>query len=536
MNQTASEKVGKYRWVVCTLLFFAITIDYMDRQAIGYLKPVLDKEFGWTESNFSDIVIIATLAYALTNLFAGWFIDKVGTKKGYAASLSTWSFFGIANAFGSTLPYFKVVRGLFGVGEGANFPAAIKTTAQWFPKKERALATGIFNAGSNFGAMLCSIFVPMIAYSTLGWRGAFIITGSVGLLWLIFWFWFYDTPDKQKRLSKAEYDYIHQDEAADNAAIAAALEAAKAEAEAKGEVHVAQKSNWFTLLKYRQTWAYVTGKFMTDGIWWFYLFWLPAYMKSQFGMEGSAISAPLFVLYGFAIVGSISGGGFPTYFMNKGMEAYKARLTAMFIIACCPLFVLSTQYMSTFGYWAAVSVICIGAAAHQAWSANLFTTVSDMFPKKKIASVTGLGTMAGGMGGLLVFKSAGFLFDHFRNKGIDAGWVEAQKQGIGAYTDKIRSLSASGQLLDRHHSTIDVNTIDVVRMSKEVVAQLKAIDATAFDKLHQIQIGDLQHAGTVSSQMSVAYGAMFGFCALAYLIAWTIMKILVPKHRPITNL
>ena len=534
MNQTtASGKIGKYRWVVCTLLFFAITIDYLDRQAIGYLKPVLDKEFGWTESNFSDIVIIATLAYALTNLFAGWFIDKVGTKKGYAASLATWSFFGIANAFGSTLPYFKVVRGLFGVGEGANFPAAIKTTAQWFPKKERALATGIFNAGSNFGAMLCSIFVPMIAYSALGWRGAFIITGAVGLLWLIFWFWFYDTPDKQKRLSKEEYDYIHQDEAADNAAIAAALEAAKAEAAARGEEHVAKKVTWFTLLKYRQTWAYVTGKFMTDGIWWFYLFWLPAYMKSQFGMEGNAISAPLFMLYGFAIVGSVSGGGFPTYFMNKGMEAYKARLTAMFIIACCPLFVLGTQYVSTYGYWFAVAAIGIGAAAHQAWSANLFTTVSDMFPKKKIASVTGLGTMAGGMGGLLVFKSAGLLFDHFRNKGIDAGWAKAtalKDAHLSNYISQIRALSSSNGLLDRHKSVINVETIDIGRMSKEVIEHLQKIDASAFEQLKTIQ------HDTVGSQMTIAYGAMFGFCALAYLIAWTIMKVLVPKHKPITDL
>ena len=271
------------------------------------------------------------------------------------------------------------IRSLFAVGEAGNFPASIKTVAEWFPKRERALATAIFNSGSNFGAMVAALFVPwcMIYFGDAkGWKMAFILTGAAGFFWLIFWFWLYEPPNKQKRLSKTEYDYIHVD---DETAVD----------QQTGDT--AKKVSWLKLFGYRQLWAFFAGKFMTDGIWWFYLFWLPDYLHKQFGMTKQQIMLPTFIVYGVAIVGSIFGGSVPMMLIKRGWPVYKARMTAMLIIAMCPLAVLLTQYFGNvehFGKMAAVlavAMICIGATAHQAWSANLFTTVSDMFPKKTVA-------------------------------------------------------------------------------------------------------------------------------------------------------
>jgi len=449
------QAIGKYRWTIVGLLFFSTTINYMDRQVIGYLKPLFSKPIsqgglGWTGDDYSDVTSWFTGFYAIVTIFAGWIIDKIGTKLGLAFSLIIWSVFGMLNALcGGAVVEHAVVRSLFGIGEAGNFPASIKTIAEWFPKKERALATGIFNSGSNIGAMIASIFVPLIAYkiwfngAIAGWKMAYLITGAIGFLWLFFWFKLYNPPSKQKNLSKEEYEYIHSDDIPN---VDKPFEEDKA------------KISWWKLLGYRQTWAFFFGKFMTDGIWWFLLFWLPDYMQKQFHMEGTAISIPLFIVYGIAIIGSISGGGFPIFFINKGMEAYKARMTAMLIIALLPLLLLATQYfgdVKIFGNAAmflALTIICIGAAAHQAWSANLFTTVSDMFPKKAIGSVTGIGGLAGGAGGVLVQKIAGRL------------------------------------------TTI--------------------------------------HA----DNPQIAYTIMFAICALAYITAWIIMKALVPKYKPITDL
>jgi ACS family hexuronate transporter-like MFS transporter len=333
---------------------------------------------------------------------------------------------------------------LFGIGEAGNFPASIKTVAEWFPKKERALATGIFNSGSNMGAMISALFVPWCLVffgNELGWKMAFTITGLVGFLWLFFWFAIYEIPSKHKKLSKAEYDYIHSsDEAADKTA------------EDKAKVP------WGHLFTYRQTWSFFFGKFLTDGIWWFYLFWLPDYLIKQFGMAPADVRWPAFIVYGIAIIGSVFGGSLPMMLMNRGMQVYNARMTAMFILACIPLAVLFTQYFGNvdkFGGMAmyfAVAIICIGAAAHQAWSANLFTTVSDMFPKKAVGSVTGIGAMAGGIGGVLVQLLAGRLTDVF------------------------------------------------------------------------------------IATPRTAYFIMFIICALSYVTAWAIMKVLVPRHKLITDL
>jgi len=477
MSKSTVEKIGSYRWTIVGLLFFATTINYMDRQVIGYLKPLFSKPLAegglaWSNTDYALVTSLFTGFYAVMTFFAGFVIDKIGTKLGLALSLIIWSVFGILNAFaGSMAMVHAAVRSLFGIGEAGNFPASNKTIAEWFPKKERALAIGIFNSGSNVGAMIASLAVPAIAYAVWfngaikGWQMAYIITGAIGLFWLIFWYMLYETPAKQKRLSKAEYDYIHSDEVA---------------AVVTDNDEIATKSPWYKLFNYKQTWAFVFGKFLTDGIWWFLLFWLPDFMKQQFNMEGHAIMIPLFVVYGVAIVGSVSGGGFPMFFMNRGMEAYKARMLAMLIIAALPLALILTPYFGNvahFGanaYIYALIVICIGAAAHQAWSANLFTTVSDMFPKKAVGSVTGIGGLAGGIGGVLVQQFAGRLTDHFK---------------------VIGEAAAAAQNL----------------------------------------VGDPAEA-LVQSHVQTAYGIMFGLCASAYLIAWVVMKVLVPKHKPITDL
>jgi ACS family hexuronate transporter-like MFS transporter len=454
MNSQNSTRpaISHFRWVICALLFFSTTVNYLDRQVISYLKeffctPADAGGFGWTNTDFANLTSAFTAFYAGMTIFAGMFIDKIGTKLGLALSLTTWSIFGILNAFvGSLVGMHMAIRSLFAIGEAGNFPASIKTVAEWFPKRERALATAIFNAGSNSGAMVAALFVPwcMIHFGDQqGWKMAFIVTGAGGLLWLIFWFWLYDPPNKQKRLSQAEYDYIHVDD------------------ETSADTQTGDKAgkiSWWRLFEYRQLWAFFAGKFMTDGIWWFYLFWLPDYLHKQFAMTKAQIMLPTFTVYGVAIIGSVYGGSIPMTLIKRGMGVYKARMMTMFIIAIFPLAVLLTQYfgdVNHFGHNAAilaVAMICIGATAHQAWSANLFTTVSDMFPKKAVASVTGIGTAAGGIGGVLVQKIAGALTDHFKDT------------------------------------------------------------------------------------PQTAYLIMFVVCALSYLIAWAIMKALVPRHEPITDL
>jgi ACS family hexuronate transporter-like MFS transporter len=411
VETSPATSVGQFRWVICALLFFATTINYMDRQVISYLKeffcrPTLQGGFGWSNQDFSYLTAAFTGFYAGVTVLAGWFIDKIGTKLGLALSLIIWSICGIANAFvGGLLRMHILVRSAFAVGEAGNFPASIKTVAEWFPKRERALATAIFNAGSNGGAMVAALLVPAIMVhfgDQTGWRMAFLLTGAMGFPWLIFWFWLYNPPFQHAKVSKSELDYIRVD---DEPSLAAA------------DPHA--KVSWWRLFRYRQLWSFFAGKFMTDGVWWFYLFWLPDYLNKQFHMTKQQVMLPTFLVYGVAIVGSIYGGGIPKKLIERGISVYKARMTTMLIIACFPLLVLLTQFFGNverFGSAAAtlaVAMIAIGATAHQAWSANLFTTVSDMFPKTNIASVIGIGTMAGGIGGVLLQLLAGKLNDTF---------------------------------------------------------------------------------------------------------------------------
>jgi len=402
---------GNYRWVIASLLLFSTTINYMDRQVIGYVKeyfctPVAKGGFGWTDNQYSYVTAFFTGFYAFVTIFAGLLIDKIGTKLGLALSLTIWSTFGLLNAFaGSSVVIHTIIRSLFGLGEAGNFPASIKTIAEWFPKKERALATGVFNSGANIGAMIAALFVPWCLIhwgDAIGWKMAYIITGATGFIWLIFWFVLYNPPFLCKRVSKAELDLIYEDDIV--------IHAAPSE-----DVALNEKISWWKLFSYAQTWSFFFAKFLTDGVWWFLMFWLPDYLKKQFDMDIHHIMWPIFTVYLISILGSTLGGKLPLMMINKGVPISKARMKAMFIIALFPLCLLLTQYFGNkamFGNYAstlAVAVICIGAAAHQAWSANLFTTVSDMFPKNSIGSVIGIGQMASGIGGVLIQRLSGIL-------------------------------------------------------------------------------------------------------------------------------
>jgi MFS transporter, ACS family, hexuronate transporter len=401
-----NETVGKYRWTICGLIFFATTINYLDRAVISLLKTYLEKDFNWTETDYSNIVIAFQLSYALGMIFVGRFIDRVGTKIGYAVSLILWSVAAIGHAAVRSTLGFIVARAALGVSEAGNFPAAIKATAEWFPKKERALATGIFNSGSNIGAILAPLTVPFIA-EKWGWQWAFIITGAIGFIWLIFWFLLYEIPAKHKKLSKAEYQYIHSDlDEVETTPLTTPDLTANIEPE--------KKISWFHLLKFNQTWAFVLGKFLTDPIWWFYLFWLPAFLKAQYGLTGTQVALPVALVYTMATFGSIGGGWLPLHFIRRDWPIFRARKTSMLIYAFCVVPVIFAQLLGTFNMWLAVIIIGLAASAHQAWSANIFTTVSDMFPKRTIASVTGIGGMAGGLGGILIARLAGQLFDHYK--------------------------------------------------------------------------------------------------------------------------
>jgi MFS transporter, ACS family, hexuronate transporter len=403
----SDSNIGKYRWVICGLIFFATTVNYLDRTVIGLVKTYLDKEFSWTKSDYANVTVAFQLSYAFGMLFVGRWIDKLGTKMGYAWSLIAWSVAAVGHALAGSTFGFGVARAALGVTEAGNFPAAIKAVAEWFPKQERALATGIFNSGTNVGAIFAPLTVPFIA-DAYGWRMAFIITGAIGLSWLIFWFWLYETPAKQKRLGKAEYDYIHSDQ--DEIAEAAATEGA-------------EKVSWRQLIGFRQTWAFALGKFMTDGVWWFYLFWLPDFLKEQYNIVGKDTALPIAAVYTIATVGSIFGGWLPMNLIKGGWEVFRARKTSMFAYAVCALPVVTAQVVGGYNMWYAIGIIGFACAAHQAWSANIFTTVSDMFPKKTVAAIVGIGGMAGGLGGVFISKSAGWMFDYYKSLGsIQTGY------------------------------------------------------------------------------------------------------------------
>ena len=428
------KTIGNYRWTICALVFFATTINYLDRQVISLLKSVLSDELHWNDGDYANIEIAFKVFYAFGMLGAGRIIDKLGTKIGYAVATGLWSVAAVCHAFASSVLSFAVVRSFLGITEAGNFPAAIKTTAEWFPKKERALSTGIFNSGSNLGAIIAPLTVPFIAMAW-GWKWAFILTGLIGFVWLILWFIFYEVPAKQKRLSAAEYEYIHSDK----------------DETAEQEIAGA-KISWGKLLRYKQTWAFAIGKFLTDPVWWFYLFWLPDFLESQYKLSITEIAIPVAAVYMLSTIGSVGGGWLPFRLIKSGWSVFRARKFSMLIFAILVVPILFAQVAGGVNMWLAVLIIGLAASAHQAWSANIFTTVSDMFPKSATASVTGIGGMFGGVGGillsLLVQKN---MFVYYRSIG----------------------------------------------------------------------------------QIATAYYIMFAVCAGAYLLAWVIMQLLVPKMKPL---
>ena len=391
--------IKNFRWIVVAMLFFATTINYLDRQIIGLLKPVLEKEFNWTETDFAHIVMAFTAAYASGLLFFGWLIDKIGTKTGYSLSIIIWSIAGMLHAVAKTVTGFSLARIGLGIGEAGNFPAAMKAVAEWFPNKERALATGIFNAGTSIGVVLALIIAPWILVN-YGWQQVFWITGALGFVWLIVWIFLYEIPSKQKRLTSLELEYIKS-----------------------GQQNILQaktaSSNWLQLFSLRQTWAYVTGKFLIDPIYWFFLFWLPSYFSSTFHLDLRKPSFPLMIIYASTTIGSVAGGYFSSWLIKNGLPTLKARKTALLIFAVVELSILSLPFVKD--VWIAVALLSLAVAIHQAWATNIFTTASDMFPKETVSSVVGIGGMAGALGGILFPVLVGYLLDGYKADGNLAG-------------------------------------------------------------------------------------------------------------------
>jgi ACS family hexuronate transporter-like MFS transporter len=398
----AVTRVGRYRWVVCALLFFGTTINYIDRQVIGILKPTLVQEFGWADERiYAAIIFTFQLAYAIGLLLAGRVMDKLGTRRGFTIAVILWSVAAVGHAVADRLPWLKLptinldattglsvvlltgaaagfalMRFLLGLGEAGNFPASIKTVAEWFPRKERALATGIFNSGTNVGALVTPLVVPWITLNW-GWRWAFVATGLTGFFWVVWWLRAYRTPEDHPRLSRAELAYIRSD-----------------------PVEKLTPIPWSSLLPHRQTWAFALGKFMTDPIWWLYLFWIPDFLSRNHGLDLKSIGLPLVVIYLVADVGSIGGGWLSSALIKRGWSVNAARKTAMLL---CALAVVPIIFASrAASLWMAVSLVALAAAAHQGWSANLFTLTSDMFPRRAVGSVVGFGGMAGAVGGMLI--------------------------------------------------------------------------------------------------------------------------------------
>jgi ACS family hexuronate transporter-like MFS transporter len=396
----SADGIGRFRWVICALLFFATTINYIDRQILSLLKPLLDNELGWTNEQFGMVNAAFQAAYAVGLMGFGVFIDRAGTKIGYAVSIAAWSLAAMGHALISTIGGFMAARVALGLGEGGNFPSAIKAVALWFPKRERAYATALFNSGSNVGAIVAPAVVPWMALN-FGWRSTFVAAGIAGLVWLLFWLPWYETPERSKHLSPAELEHIRSDSDA--------------------QVGETLKMSWTDILRYKQAWGFILAKFLTDPVWWFFLIWLPDYFKKTRGLSIKDSWVHLVTIYALVTVLSILGGWLVGYLTKRGMAVSRARKTAMFVFACTVLPILTVTQVDN---WTAVILIGIAGASHQAWSANLFTSASDIFPKKAVASVVGIGGMAGSLGGILFPIYSGKLLDRFAAKGdVTAGYT-----------------------------------------------------------------------------------------------------------------
>lgn len=382
-------RVGHYRWTICALLFFATTINYVDRQVLGILAPTLQREIGFNEQQYANIVSFFTLAYALGFLVAGRIMDRVGTRRGYAGAIGLWSISAMSHALVSSVAGFSVARFFLGLGESGNFPAAIKTVTEWFPQRERAFALGIFNAGTNVGAIITPLVMPWIVL-TWGWRAAFLTTGAFSMIWLVTWLAVYRPPAEHPKLKPAELAYILSDPVVPMATM-----------------------SWLRVLRFRQTWAYAIGKGLTDPVWWFYLFWLPKFLDARFGLKLTQMAAPLIVMYVMADVGSIGGGWLSGALMGRGMTVNAGRKVAML---CAALIIVPTMMAPRVsGMWMAVGIVGVALAAHQWWSANLMTIPGDVFPQNAIGSVIGIGGFAGAASGFFFQRLTGWVLQNNGN-------------------------------------------------------------------------------------------------------------------------
>lgn len=507
-NQDKNKQMTNYRWIICAMLFFATTVNYMDRQVLSLTwKDFIAPEFHWNDAHYGNITAIFSIVYAIANLFAGRFIDWMGTKKGYLWSIGIWSagacihalcgwatehtlgihnaqeMIGATGALASTIAitsvyYFIAARIVLGVGEAGNFPAAIKVTAEYFPKKDRAFSTSIFNAGSTIGALAAPVSIPPLAryFQDLGigngWEMAFVVIGGLGFIWMGIWMFLYKKPQENPHVNAAELAYIQQDKEEEDKQ--------KQEASKKEE----KKLSFLQCLQYRQAWAFAIGKFMTDGVWWFFLFWTPAYISDVYGFSSDSGTAQLliFVLYAITML-SIYGGKLPTIIINRtGMNPYAARMRAMLIFAVFPLLALFAQPLGAYSYWYPIIIIGIAGAAHQSWSANIYSVVGDMFPNNAVATIIGFGGMAGGIGAFLINKGSGMLFTY----------------------------AAGTTMID----------------GKEVEMTAKLLKSGA--QYVQPAMHFMGFEGKPAG-----YFIIFCICAVAYLLGWCIMKALVPKYKPI---
>ena len=491
MNNNNTDKATSFRWIICSLLFFATTVNYLDRQVLSLTyKDFIAPVFGWSDNDYGTITAVFSIIYALCNLFAGKFIDKLGTKKGYLWAIFIWSLgaclhagcgvgtsalkaVGFLGMMGITTSVwlFLACRAVLALGEAGNFPAAIKVTAEYFPKKDRAFATSIFNSGSSVGALAAPLSIPLIA-KYCGWEMSFIIIGALGFIWMGFWMWLYRKPAENPHVNAAELAYISADDDAKQE------EVAKASDEGP-------KISYAKAFSLRQTWALVLGRFLTDGVWWFFLFWTPGYLSDQFGYtsDSGMGMALIFTLYAIVTFVSIYLCKLPTYMVDKrGMNAYEGRMVAMFVFACFPLLALGAQPLGAMSAWFPAILIGFACAGHQAWSANVYSVVGDMFPKSTIGTLTGIAQFAAGCGSFMVNKCAGALFTY----------------------------AAGTTMVDGKE----------VEMTKALLANGAQYARPAMEFLGY-------------TGKPAGYCIVFGYCAVAYIVGWTCMKLLVPKYKPV---
>ena len=506
--------MSNFRWVICGLLFLATTVNYLDRQVLSLTwKDFIALDFHWTDKHYGDITAAFSIFYAIANLFAGKFIDWMGTKKGYLIAIFVWSLGACMHAFcgwaaiglagGSIVALttisvwlFLGCRMILALGEAGNFPAAIKVTAEYFPKKDRAFSTSIFNSGASVGALVAPATIPLLARAW-GWEMAFIVIGVLGFVWMGLWMWLYERPHNSKYVNQAELNYIEQD-------------IDLAEVQNRETVKEEKTISFWKCFTFKQTWSFIVGKLMTDGVWWFFLFWAPAYFSDQYGYTSDSTMGILliFTLYAIVTIVSIGGGYMPTYFVEKrGMNPYLGRMRAMFIFACFPVLGLLAQPLGIYSAWWPAVLIGLLGAGHQAWSANLFSTIGDMFPKSTIGTITGIGTMAGGFGSFAINKGSGHFFD----------WA------AGSFSYNGETIVMTAKEIEKAFG-LAKGTIEPGTTASQLVQ---------FVSEHGGQILTDPWMAMGFEGKPAAYMVVFSICSVAYLIGWFIMKALVPKYKPV---